>query len=48
MAGSQVQEMVTTTVKKTIKGKKVNALRVGEGAGNYFVSYAYQNKKFIK
>ena len=35
-------------VKKTIKGKKVNALRVGEGAGNYFVSYAYQNKKLIK
>ncbi|MCT3402819.1 hypothetical protein [Lactobacillus helveticus] len=35
-------------VKRTIKGKKVNALRVGEGAGNYFVDYAYQNKKLVK
>jgi hypothetical protein len=32
-------------MKKTVKGKKVNALRVGSGAGNYFISYAYKDKK---
>lgn len=35
-------------MKKTVKGKKVNVLRVGEGAGNYFISYAYKNRKLAK
>ncbi|QQP29118.1 hypothetical protein [Lactobacillus ultunensis] len=35
-------------VKRTVKGKKINALRVGEGAGNFFISYAYHNKKLVK
>ena len=35
-------------MKKTVKGKKVNVLRVGGGAGNYFISYAYKDKKLAK
>ena len=36
------------SVKRTIKGKKVNALRVGEGAGNYFAYYAYKKASLAK
>lgn len=35
-------------VKKNVKGKKVNALRVGEGAGNYLSYYAYKSRKLVK
>lgn len=35
-------------VKKNVKGKKVNALRLGTGAKNYFLCYAYKNKKLAK
>ena len=35
-------------VKRTVKGKKVNALRVGEGAGNYFSYYAYKKASLAK
>ncbi len=35
-------------VKKNVKGKKANALRVGEGAGNYLSYYAYKSRKLVK
>lgn len=35
-------------VKENVKGKKVNALRVGEVAGNYLSYYAYKSKKLAK
>ncbi|WP_242080190.1 hypothetical protein [Lactobacillus amylovorus] len=43
-AGLLVVATATTMflMKKTVKGKKVNVLRVGGGAGNYFISYAYK------
>ena len=35
-------------MKKTVKGKEVNVLRVGGGAGSYFISYAHKDKKLAK
>lgn len=35
-------------VKRNVKGKKVSALRVGEGADNYLKYYAYKNRKLAK
>lgn len=35
-------------VKRTVKGKKVKALRVGSGVKNYLSYYAYKSKKLAK
>ncbi|WP_259684747.1 hypothetical protein [Lactobacillus helveticus] len=35
-------------VKKTVKGKKVNALRIDEGYKNSFFAYGYKNKNLVK
>lgn len=35
-------------VVRNIKGKKINALRIGEGAGNYFAYYAYKKASLAK
>ncbi len=37
-----------TPIKRTIKGKKVNALRLGVGYKNKFLAYAYKNRKLAK
>ena len=40
--------MTVSTGPAYINGRKVNVLRVGGGAGNYFISYAYKDKKLAK
>lgn len=35
-------------VVRNIKGKKISALRIGEGAGNYFAYYAYKKASLAK
>lgn len=37
-----------TPVTKTVKGKKVKALRLGEGANNKLDTYAFHDKKLVK
>ncbi len=50
MAGLLQLAMVFTMfqLKEPLRVKKVNALRVGEGAGNYFAYYAYKKASLAK